>query len=60
MARTTGYPCTIVARQILNGMFNQKGICPPEYVGRKSDCFENLMAEYKKRNIGLTETVSKR
>lgn len=59
MARTTGYTCTIVARQILNGMFNQKGICPAEYVGRKPDCFENLMAEYNKRNLGLTETITK-
>jgi len=60
MPKPTGHPRTIVARQILYSMFNQKGICPPEYVGRKAACFENLMPEYKKRNIGLTETISNR
>jgi lysine 6-dehydrogenase len=58
MARTTGYTCAIVARQVIDGLFNQKGICPPEYVGRAEGCYEHLLAEYAKRNISLTETVT--
>jgi saccharopine dehydrogenase-like NADP-dependent oxidoreductase len=58
MARTTGYTCTIIARQVLNGLFTQKGICPPEFVGRTEGCFENLLAEYDERNIYLTETIA--
>ena len=58
MARTTGYTCAIVARQVLDGLFTQKGICPPEYVGRAKGCYENLLAEYAKRGIVVTETVS--
>jgi lysine 6-dehydrogenase len=55
MARTTGYTCSIVTRQLLAGMFGHKGICPPEYIGRTAGCFEHLLEEYEKRRIHLTE-----
>ncbi len=58
MARTTGYTCSIIARQILKGLFDQKGICPPEYIGRVSGCYEDLKAEYQKRKIHLREKIS--
>jgi len=57
MARTTGYTCTIVTRQVASGLFRQPGICPPEVVGRAPGCFENLLAGYAARNIQVTETV---
>jgi saccharopine dehydrogenase-like NADP-dependent oxidoreductase len=59
MARTTGYTCAIVARQVASGRFGRTGICPPEYVGRVAGCYEHLLAEYAKRNIQLTETIDK-
>jgi saccharopine dehydrogenase-like NADP-dependent oxidoreductase len=58
MARTTGYTCAIVARQVITGLFTQKGICPPEYIGRTAGCYDDLLAGYKARNIRLTETVT--
>ena len=58
MARTTGYTCAIVARQVSNGLFTQKGICPPEFIGRTKHCYENLMGEYAKRNIRLRESIT--
>ena len=58
MARTTGYTCAIIARQVLRGMFNRKGVCPPEYIGQIKKCYDDLLAEYAKRNINLIETVS--
>lgn len=58
MARTTGYTCSIVARQVISGLFTQKGICPPEFIGRTSGCYENLLAEYDKRNIRVVETIT--
>ena len=58
MARTTGYTCAIVARQVLNGMFSRKGICPPEYVGQTEWCYDHLIAEYEKRNIRLKESIT--
>ncbi|MBW1858244.1 MAG: saccharopine dehydrogenase NADP-binding domain-containing protein [Deltaproteobacteria bacterium] len=57
MARTTGYTCSIVARQIMSGQFTQKGICPPEFIGQAEGCYENLLKEYGKRNIQLTERI---
>mgnify|MGYP003574184617 CR=1 FL=1 len=58
MARTTGYTCAIVARQILAGMFTQKGICPPEYLGTTAGCYEHLLAELGRRNIVVQEAVT--
>lgn len=57
MARTTGYTATIVARQVLRGQFTQQGVCPPEFIGRRADCYADLLAEYARRNIRLVETV---
>jgi lysine 6-dehydrogenase len=57
MARTTGYTCTIAARQVLNGLFTQKGICPPEFIGRTEGCYIDMISECEKRNVHLTETV---
>ena len=51
MARTTGYTCTIVARQVLNGLFSQKGICPPEFIGRTEGCYNNMISMCEERNI---------
>ncbi len=58
MARTTGYTCAIVARQILTGMFKQKGICPPEYLGASPDCYAHLLSELGRRNIVVQEAAT--
>ena len=57
MARTTGYTCTIVARQVLSSMFSRPGVCPPEYVGCEADCYDHLIKGYQARNIHLTRTI---
>lgn len=58
MARTTGYTCTIVARQLLKGMIPNVGIVPPEFLGKIPHLFEDLLEEYQKRGITLLETIS--
>ncbi|UCH26441.1 MAG: saccharopine dehydrogenase NADP-binding domain-containing protein [Trueperaceae bacterium] len=58
MARTTGYTCAIVVRQLAGKMFTQKGICPPEFVGGDPACFGHLLAELERRGVQLTEAVS--
>ena len=58
MARTTGYTCAIVARQILTNRFNRKGICPPEFVGATEGCYEHLLAELRRRNVIVQEAVT--
>ena len=59
MARTTGYTCAIVARQVIRGLFSHKGICPPEFIGQVAGCYDDLQAEYRKRNIQVLETITK-
>ncbi len=51
MARTTGFAATAVANLILSGKFQQKGICPPEFVGKKQECFDFVMKYFQERNI---------
>jgi saccharopine dehydrogenase-like NADP-dependent oxidoreductase len=58
MARTTGFTCAVVARQILQGMFTRKGICPPEYIGATPGCYEHLLSELGRRNIVVQEVVT--
>lgn len=57
MARTTGYTCALVARQVLRGQFTRRGICPPEFVGQTPGCFGWLRSEYQRRRIVLTEST---
>lgn len=59
MARTTGYTCTIVARQLLGGLFKHPGICPPELIGRKEGIYQNLLEQYQQRGIHLKEKISR-
>lgn len=51
MARTTGYTCTAVATLVLEGIFSQKGIVPPEYLGADERCFQAVMEYQREKNI---------
>ncbi len=58
MARTTGYTCTEVVRQVLAGSFTRKGISPPEFIGRTEGCFEMLLHGYEIRGIHLRQDIT--
>ena len=51
MARTTGYTCTAVGRLVLDGDYSQKGICPPEFVGRADGCRERVEEYLEDRGV---------
>jgi saccharopine dehydrogenase-like NADP-dependent oxidoreductase len=51
MARTTGFTATGTAEMILNGIFTEKGVFPPELVGRNAQCFEFIISYLHDRNI---------
>ncbi len=51
MARTTGYTATAAANLFLDGMFNEKGVFPPELVGKHKLCFDYLIKYLEERNI---------
>jgi YD repeat-containing protein len=59
MARTTGYTATMAVRMLAKGMYKEKGISPPEYIGKKSDCVEFILKGLKDRGIIYKENIEK-
>lgn len=51
MARTTGYTATAAAHLILNQIFAEKGVFPPELVGRHETCFNFVWDYLKQRGV---------
>jgi saccharopine dehydrogenase-like NADP-dependent oxidoreductase len=51
MARTTGYTCTAAVHLVIDGKFNRKGICPPEYLGEDEVHFNFVINHLKDRNV---------
>ncbi len=51
MSRTTGYTATAAANLFLNGLFNEKGIFPPELVGKHKECFDYIVSYLKERKV---------
>ena len=59
MARTTGYTATAAVNLFLDGLFNEKGVFPPELVGKVKGCYDYFMNYLKERNINYKRTVNK-
>jgi saccharopine dehydrogenase-like NADP-dependent oxidoreductase len=55
MARTTGYTCTAAVRLLARGGYVQKGINPPEFLGREPGAWDFIRAELAKRGVVFTE-----
>lgn len=51
MARTTGYTATAAANMFLDGLFSEKGVFPPELVGKHEVCFNYIIKYLEERNI---------
>lgn len=51
MARTTGYTATAAANMFLNGLFKEKGVFPPELVGKYENCFNYILNYLEERNV---------
>lgn len=51
MARTTGYTATAAANLFLEGLFSEKGVFPPELVGKHEVCFNYFLNYLEARNI---------
>jgi lysine 6-dehydrogenase len=56
MARTTGYTATAVANLLLEKRYGEKGIIPPELIGRDDASFNYIMDYLTERGINLTST----
>ena len=51
MARTTGYTCTAAVNLIAQDLFSEKGVFPPELVGKHKTCFDFMIAYLKERKV---------
>ncbi len=51
MARTTGYTATAAANLFLDGLFAEKGVFPPELVGKHENCFHYFIKYLEERNV---------
>ncbi|TRX22195.1 saccharopine dehydrogenase family protein [Flavobacterium franklandianum] len=55
MARTTGYTATAVANLFLEGLFTEKGVFPPELIGKHETCFKYILNYLKERNVNYNK-----
>jgi saccharopine dehydrogenase-like NADP-dependent oxidoreductase len=58
MARTTGYAATSAVRMLAKGMFQEKGVIVPEYIGKNPDCVRFILEELKSRGIHYKESIT--
>lgn len=54
MSRTTGYTCTAALNMLINRLFTEKGVFPPELVGKDEACFNFILDYLKERNVIYT------
>ena len=51
MSRTTGYTCTAAVQLIAKKLFEERGVFPPELVGKHGDCFDFVIEYLKERGV---------
>lgn len=56
MARTTGYTATAAATAVLEGIYDEKGVSPPEYLGRQEAVFGFILDYLEQRNLRFSIT----
>jgi len=55
MARTTGYTATAAVHLVLNKLFNEVGVFPPELVGKHQVCYDFVLNYLRERNVIYTK-----
>jgi lysine 6-dehydrogenase len=58
MARTTGFPCAIVARMLARGELSRPGVQPPERLAGDDRFFETIMEGLRLRGVTITRAVA--
>jgi saccharopine dehydrogenase-like NADP-dependent oxidoreductase len=51
MSRCTGYTATAAVNMFLNGLWTEKGIFPPELIGKNKACFDFIVDYLKERGV---------
>lgn len=58
MSRTTGYTCTAAVNMLAENLFTEKGVFPPELVGKHKPCFDFMMHYHAERNITWKKKIT--
>ena len=58
MARTTGYTCTAAVHILAQNMFSEKGVFPPEFMGKDKSCFDFVLNYLKDRNVIWQQSIN--
>ncbi|HEX6850540.1 MAG TPA: saccharopine dehydrogenase C-terminal domain-containing protein [Candidatus Polarisedimenticolaceae bacterium] len=53
MARTTGFPCAIVARLLAEKVWTAPGVHPPELLAHEGAVAERMLSELKRRGVAV-------
>lgn len=57
MARTTGYTATTALRMLAEGLFKQKGVYPPEFIGQNHDCVNFMLKGLQERGVYYEQLI---
>ena len=55
MARTTGYTATATINLILEKLWDDRGVFPPETIGEKEGCLDFILSYLNDRNVSVTK-----
>ena len=56
MARTTAFPCAIMAREVLSGNYARRGVIVPEYIGQDAGLVTRLLEQQARRGVVYRRT----
>ena len=59
MARTTGYTATMAIRMLAKRLYEEKGISPPEFIGRKPECVRFILKGLEDRGIFYKQSIER-
>lgn len=51
MARTTAFPCAIMARLVASGAFRRPGVVVPEFIGQTPGLLDIVLKEHERRGV---------
>jgi saccharopine dehydrogenase-like NADP-dependent oxidoreductase len=57
MSRTTAYTCTAAVNLLSSQLFNEKGVFPPELIGKHPQCFDFILKYLENRNVVYQKIV---
>ena len=58
MARTTGYTATASINLILDNLYSEYGVFPPEIVGANTNCMQFILEYLRQRNVIISEKTT--